>query len=173
MRWRKGKEGWTLIELVLVLVVVGILSTVVGLSLQSYGSIKLNNAVDKVVGDLRYAQQLAISTQIRHGLTVNSASQYTVHSNGTPDVAIQDPVNLGVNFVVNFDTYQHGELTGVTFTPTTPFCGGANGVMEFNSVGAPTDTNGNLLTCTSTITLSYSGSTKQITIAPNTGNLTY
>ncbi len=170
--WRE-EQGWTLIELVLVIVVLAILGIAVSISLQGYGTIKLNNVVDKVVGDLRYAQQLAISTQSRHGLTVNSTSQYTIHRNGTPDTAIQDPVNLGSSFVVNFDTYQQGQLAGVVFTSATPFCGGANSVMEFNSIGAPTDTNGTLLACTSTITLSYSGSTKQITIAPSTGNLTY
>ncbi len=170
--WRE-EQGWTLIELVVVILILAILGSFVTLSLQGYGSVKLNNAVDKVVGDLRYAQQLAISTQSRHGLTVNSTSQYTIHRNGTPDAAIQNPVNLGTNFVVNFDTYQQGQLAGVVFTAAAPFCGGAGSVMEFNSIGAPTDTNGTLLACTSTITLSYSGSTRQITIAPNTGNLTY
>ncbi len=168
-----AQKGFTLIELVLVIMLVAILGTVVAISLQGYGTIKLNNAVDKVVGDLRYAQQLAITTQNRHGITVNSTSMYTIHLNGTPDTAIQDPVNLGGSFVVNFDTYQQGQLAGVAFTVAAPFCGGAGSVMEFNSIGAPTDTNGTLLACTSTITLSYSGSTKQITIAPSTGNLTY
>ena len=172
VKWSR-RSGFTLIELVLVIVLMAILGVVVAVSLQGYSDIKLNHAVDKLVGDLRYAQQLAITTQSRHGMTVNSTSQYTIHRDGSPDAAIQDPVNLGSNFVVSFTTYQQGQLTGVVFTSATPFCGGANSVMEFSSIGAPTDTSGTLLACTSTITLSYSGSTKQITIAPNTGNLTY
>jgi hypothetical protein len=131
-----------------------------------------------VVGDLRYAQQLAISTQSRHGMTVDTTSQYTIHLDPA-DAAIQNPVNLGTTLVVNFDTYQQAQLSGVVFTSATPFfavaspCGGTGNQIEFNSIGAPTDTGGVLLACNSSLTLSYSGNNRTITIQQNTGNLTY
>jgi prepilin-type N-terminal cleavage/methylation domain-containing protein len=172
------ETGFTLIELVLTIIIVSILGAVVSIGLSGLSTARLDQAVNKVVSDLRYAQQLAISTQSRHGMTVNSTSQYTIHRDPA-DTAILDPANLGSNLVVNFNTYQQGQLAGVVFTSATPYyataspCGGTSTQIEFNSIGAPTDTNGNLLACTSTIMLSYSGNTHAITIQQNTGKLTY
>ncbi|MEK6577141.1 MAG: prepilin-type N-terminal cleavage/methylation domain-containing protein [Nitrospirota bacterium] len=166
----KAEKGFTLIELVIVIVLLGIIGVVVSLNLGGLSSIRVNNAIKKMVGDLRYAQQLAIATQSRHGLTIDSLQVYSVHKDtGGVDTDIKDPVNLGTDFIVNFDTYQQGQLTGVRFSSTTPFCGGS--VIEFNSIGAPTDTNGTLLACTSSI--GFAGSTSTILIEPNTGKLTY
>jgi Tfp pilus assembly protein FimT len=163
-----------LIELIMTILILAILSAVVSLSLTGLATTRLDQAVNKVVGDLRYAQQLAISTQIRHGMTIDpSALQYTIHRDGAPDTAVQNVINLGTTFVVNFPSYQQGQLTGVVFTSATPFCGGANSVIEFNSLGAPTTTAGAVLACTSSLTLSYAGNNRTITIQQNTGNLTY
>ena len=176
----QGQDGFTLIELVLVIIIVIILGAVVSLGLSGLSSIRLDQAVNKVVGDLRYAQQLAISTQSRHGMTVDpAATGYSMHIHdgavGTcgGETCMKDPINLGQDFIVNFDTYQQAQLAGVVFASATPFCGGANAVMEFNSIGAPTDTAGVLLACNSSLTLSYSGNNRTITIQQNTGNLTY
>jgi Tfp pilus assembly protein FimT len=166
------ESGFTLIELVLIIVVVAILGAVFTLILSGLSTAKVNNAINKVVADLRYAQQLSITTQSRHGLTIDSTAQYTVHRNVPPDTAVQDPVNLGSTFVVNFDAYQQNQLNGVRFSSSTPFCPGAtSNVIEFDKLGAPTDTVGTVLTCTSTI--GFAGTTRTITIAPNTGNITY
>ena len=165
------ESGFTLIEMVLVIIIVIILGAVLSLGLSSLSTVRLDNAVKKVVGDLRYAQQLAMTTRIRHGLELNSLTQYTVHQDLPPDTAIKDPVDLGSNFVVNFDTYQQGQISGVQFGSATPFCGG--GVIEFNAIGEPTDTNGTLLGCAASVVMNYSGNSRTITIEPNTGNLTY
>jgi len=166
------ESGFTLIELVLIIIVVAILATVITLNLSGLSSVKANNAVNKVVADLRYAQQLSITTQGRHGVTIDSTAQYTVHRDVPPDTAVQNPINLGATFVVNFDTYQQGQLSGVRFSSATPFCSGApSNVIEFDKLGAPTDTDGTVMTCTSTI--GFTGSSRTITIAPNTGNITY
>lgn len=169
------ESGFTLIELVLVIIIVIILGAVLSLGLSSLSTVRLDNAVKKVVGDLRYAQQLAMTTRIRHGMTVDpSAAQYTIHRDISPDTAIQDAINLGATFVVNFNTYQQGQLAGVVFTSATPFCAGApSNVVEFNSIGAPTDTDGAVMACSSNLMLSYSGNSRTITIQPNTGSLSY
>lgn len=181
------ESGFTLIELILIIIIVTILGAVITLNLSGLSDVRVSNAVNKVVGDLRYAQQLSITTQSRYGLTIDSAQQYSVHedcgldgicgnaddtalTSGT-DTLIKDPTNLGQNFIVNFTTYRQGQLSGVQFSSTTPFCGGAGGTLEFNSIGAPTDTSGNALNCVSTI--AFAGSTRTITIQKNTGNLTY
>jgi prepilin-type N-terminal cleavage/methylation domain-containing protein len=172
----KDEKGFTLIELVLTVIIVVILGAVVSLGLSGLSTSRVDNAVNKVVGDLRYAQQLAISTQNRYGMTVNTLTSYTIYR--TPATAVPDPSNLGQTLVVDFTTYQQAQLSGVQFSSITPFqttaCTGSGAsAIEFNSIGAPTDTGGTVLACTSTITLSYSGNNRTITIQKNTGNLIY
>ncbi|MBI3610610.1 MAG: hypothetical protein HY204_07920 [Nitrospirae bacterium] len=172
-------DGFTLIEMVLIIIVVAIMGAVIALNLSGLSDIKVSNAVNKVVGDLRYAQQLSITTQSRHGLTINAAQDgYSVHIHtggaglcgGEP--CIKDPTNLGLDFIVNFDFYQQSQLSGVRFSSPTPFCAGApSNVIEFDKLGAPTDTAGTVMNCTSTI--GFSGSSRTIMIEPNTGSLTY
>jgi len=167
-----NERGFTLIESVLVILLVFILAGVFALSLSGLATARLDNAVNKVAGDLRYAQQMAIGTQNRNGMTILSTTSYNIHvDNSGTDNNLQDPTNLSQPFVVTFASYQQGQLAGVQFSSTTPFCGGS--VIEFNSLGAPTDTNGTLLACNSSLTLNYSGNTHTITIQQNTGNLIY
>jgi prepilin-type N-terminal cleavage/methylation domain-containing protein len=167
-----SEKGFTLIELVLTLIIIILLGGSISLGLSSLSSARLDQAVNKVIADLRYAQQLAINTQSRHGMTVNSTGQYTIHRDLPPDTAVLNPINLGAPFVVSFSTYQQGQLSGVIFSSASPFCGGAGNVMEFNSIGAPTDTSGTVLTCNSSLTMSYGGNTRTIMIQQKTGNLT-
>ena len=174
-----GEEGFSLIEWVLVLVVIAILTAFVSSQIDSVNTIKLNNATSKVVADLRYVQQLSTSTRTRHGLTIESTQQYSIHvDNGGIDSYLKDPSKLGQNFVVDFDTYQQGQLNGVRFGSMTPFCSGPPGcatcgsVVEFDSLGSPTDTAGATL-CSTTITLTKSGAANQtLTIEANTGRVT-
>lgn len=178
MNISRREDGFTVIELVLIVVIVATLAATVGLGLSSLNTVKLNNAAGKVVADLRYAQQLATTTQGRHGLTIDSVQVYSVHRDtGGTDTDIQDPTNLGQNFVVDFDTYQQNQLQGVRFDSTTPFCTGAPGcatcgnTVEFNSLGVPTDTAGTPL-CSVPLVLTKSGASNQtITITPNTGQI--
>lgn len=174
MLWEE--KGFTLFEVVLIIIIAAILAAV-SLGTNSISTIRLNNAVGKVVADLRYAQQMAATTRSRHGLAINSAQQYTVHiDNAGVDTPIQSPTNLGQNFVVNFSTYQQGQLNGVQFNSTTPFCvapgcGVCGSVIEFDSLGVPTNSTGAPL-CDVTMTLTQSGApSKTVTIEANTGKI--
>ena len=168
-----NESGFTVIELVLVIIIVAVVGIVISLNLGGLDSITLNNAEKKLVGDLRYAQQLAITTGIRHGLRVDTASdmEYSLYMDDGAETPIKDPVNLGQDFIVNFNTYQQGQLAGVIFNPDSPFCSAAE--IEFNGIGAPTDDTGNPIACSPNITLQLSTETTTIAIQQNTGNLTY
>jgi|SRR5581483_3574408 len=180
----ESENGFTLIELVLAIIIVAILGSVVSLGLSGLSSARLNQAENKVIGDLRYAQQLAISTRTRHGLTIAAGgSGYSVHIDGgvAPflcggEKCIPDPINLGRDFIVDFNTYQQGQLAGVQFNSLTPFCpagcGACEATLEFNSRGAPTNTSGTEWACDVTVVLSKSGTANQtITITANTGKV--
>lgn len=188
------ERGFTLIELILVIIVLAILGAVVSIGINSLSTIRLNNAVGKVVADLRYAQQMAATTRSRHGITIDPAlqQQYSVRADcgidgvcgnaddtaqtAGVDTLIQDPTNLGNTFVVNFGTYQQGQLAGVQFNSLTPFCpagcGACQATLEFNGRGAPTDTGGVEWPCDVTVVLTHSGAADQtITITANTGKV--
>ena len=177
----KSEKGFMLIELIMTILILAILSALISLSLTGLATARLDQASNKVIADLRYVQQLAISTQTRHGLTIAAGGTgYSAHIEGgvAPflcggEKCIPDPVNLGQDFIVDFNTYQQGQLSGIIFSPAAPVCSGpGNNVVEFNSIGAPTDTKGTVLTCNSTLTLSYGGYTRTIIIQEKTGNLT-
>lgn len=186
------EKGFSLIELVIVIIVVAILATAASIGLNSLSTVRLNNAVGKVVADLRYAQQLSATTRSRHGMTALSIQSYRVHEDcgldgicgnaddaaqtaGT-DTPVKDPNNLGSNFDVDFNAYQQGQLSGVAFNSATPFCpagcGACQAQIEFSSLGAPADTSGNVYSCNVTVVLTRAGATNQtITIEANTGQV--
>lgn len=196
MKQNLGKKGFTLIELLLVIIVVAILAASINIGINSLNTIRLNNAVGKVVADLRYTQQLAATTRSRHGLTIDPAliQKYSGHidcgldgicgnadDTAAPslgvDTPIKDPVSLGPNFVVDFSSYQQSQFAGVQFNSLTPFCpagcGPCQATIEFNSLGAPTDTSGNVYTCNIAVVLTKTGTANQtITIEANTGKVT-
>lgn len=176
--WFYGEKGFTLIELVLVIVVVALLGISVNIGMNSLGTIRLNNAVGKVVADLRYTQQLSATTRSRHGLTIDSLQQYSGHiDNAGVNSPIKDPTNLGPTFVVNFDVYQQQQLNGVRFASATPFCTGPPGcaactsTIEFDTLGIPTNDSGTPL-CSVSLVLTRSGAANQtVTIEANTGKI--
>ena len=130
-------KGFTLVELVMVLVLIGIIAVVVTPNLGSVSSTKAPALADKLRADIRYAQNLA--------MTKNQA--YRVYFNGAPapnpgyavvyDTSggawssfgyAQDPA-AGGNLSIALNT---GQYAGIT-TSTPPV-----GYVEFNSVGAST-----------------------------------
>ena len=159
------------------MVIVATLLVMVKLASNGINAIKLNQAATKVVADLRYAQQLATTTRKRHGLTIQSAGGYSVHiDNSGEDAPVADAANIGQRFVVDFDTYQQGELKGVRFRTLTPFCKAprcsvCRAVMEFNGLGIPSDSEGSPL-CSGQIVLTQPGGGEQaIAFEANTGRI--
>ncbi|MBI5399882.1 type II secretion system protein [Candidatus Saganbacteria bacterium] len=163
------RQGFTLTELVIVLVIIGILAVVASLSLNSSKSVKLEAGTKKIIADLLYTRNLSLSTAKWYGMSfevapVNSYQVYT--TDGSSDTLVEDPSNLGKNFIVNLsDLYGGVNIVGVSI-------GGGNKV-EFHPYGRPfNDRSGAAIATTGLITLEYGGSTKTIFITPDTGVVT-
>jgi type II secretory pathway pseudopilin PulG len=159
------ERGFTLIEAILIVVLLSIIAITIATNLGGFSAIKLNAAAKKVASDLRYAQQLSTTKQIIHGIDF-SATGYTVYENDNPADPARDPQGGG-NFIVNFTS---GELAGVTVATTFP----ANDIVEFNAGGEALQEDGTLLPGGSnSITLSYQGQSRTLTIVPATGKVNY
>ena len=76
-------EGFTLVELVVVITLLGILSWLAYPSLAAIGEIRLDTAARRVVSDLRYAQNRAICSHTVHGVRFDvGEGRYTVYAEG-------------------------------------------------------------------------------------------
>src|SRR4030067_328647 len=125
------QRGFTLIELVMILMLIAILAAVAIPRFSSYGATKQGNAVLKIASDIRYAQNRATTTQQRsqvsftaNGYTVNSCSNYT---SSTCICAAWSPVKT-----IDLST-DYSEVTIATIV---------GNCLEFDSLGKPYLNNG-------------------------------
>jgi hypothetical protein len=129
--------------------------------------IKLDAAARRLAGDLRYAQSLAMSRRVIHGILFNPAlEKYTVFA---PNAAtpITDPADRARTMIVDYTsrTEFRGVLVQSAAFGTTPG-------VTFDYFGVPRDTAGVDLTSTGTVVLSYQGQTDTVFVAPQTGVVT-
>jgi MSHA pilin protein MshC len=121
-------KGFTLIELVMILVLVGIIAAVVTPRLGDVTTTNASAFADKLRADIRYAQNLAMTTSQRHRVYVNTAPGpapgYAV-VNAATGLVVMDPAGGNLSIVLNA-----GDYAGITVSP--------NAVIEFNSLGSPT-----------------------------------
>jgi len=142
--------GFTLIELIMVMLIIGIIGVLVMTPKSFLTQIRETDAASKIKSDIRYAQSLALSSQKRTKIVFNTAS-YSVtseNSSGGWDL-IKNPLTR-TDFSVNLaaDGYP-----GVNIT--TNF----GGSLIFDAAGRP-DTSG---------TINVGGTV--LTVVPNTGKV--
>ena len=151
----KSRQGFTMIEVIAVLVILGIIA-VVAVSRLGTDENDLIAQTDIVKAHLRFAQLKALSddTSASWGIAF-AAGSYALQRNGGAA-----SVNLpGENGATH--SFPSGvSITSVTVTPSQ--------TVYFNSWGSPVDASGNLLTANIKITLVQSVS-KAFLIYNNTG----
>jgi len=164
-----GAKGFTLIELVMVLLVVAILSVAIMTDLvSSVSSVRLEAAKWKLKSDIIYAQNLAVTQSINHGVIFDpDAETYSLYSQTTSNI-IDDPQTTAP-FTINYTTDPSFKGIGINSTsfgfPTT-------NRLEFDDYGRPySDAGITLLVDNGTIILGSGGSTVPITVTKNTGKV--
>ena len=137
-----SNHGFTLIEIIATLVVLGILASVAAVIFSSMDDEKLATEVEILKSHLRYAQSRAMTDNVSWGIAFsgNSYTLQRVGSESTPSLP-------------NDDSSTHKLQEGVTAS-TTP-------VVAFDNFGSP---GGGI-----SITLSAGGDSRTITITKNTG----
>ncbi len=135
------KRGFSMIELIMVIVIAGIMSAIALPRLASVSQIDLYNAARQAKSDIRYAQELAMGkyreTTITFGSNLNT---YTITSSG-PTLNKQLPPSSNVIFDA-----------------------GSTRIFTFNTAGEPITGGGG------TLTISSGGSSEQILVSNITGN---
>ena len=149
-----------MIELVMVIVIIVILVAVVSFS---SGTLRLTGAANKLMFDLRYAQQLAISRQVSCGASFNpSGNSYFVYVGDTGTLA-RDP-HRGSNLSIDFDT--DSDYSGISLVSTN-----FGNQISFDAAGAPYDSTSTILSSQGIITLQRGSTTQTVTIEANTGEV--
>lgn len=156
----RRRDAISLFELVIVIVIITVLGVWVVISIDSN---KLIGAANKLMFDIRYAQQLAISRQVFCGVSFNiTDNSYFVYV-GNISTKATDP-HSQADLVVNYNS--DNEYKGIDLVSTD-----FGDLVSFDYLGKPYDYNGVALFNQGSIILQLGSQTKTITIEPNTGEV--
>jgi len=141
----RHRGGFTLVELVMMIVIIGIIALAVMPKSTSGSRVRLESACQKIASDLRYAHEMSLAQQVRFGLSFDPGNEaYFVYRANVGTVAI-DPQTRN-NFNVSFITLN--EFKGIDIVSTN-----FSNKTEFDSTGAPYDGSGIILSSQGVITL--------------------
>jgi prepilin-type N-terminal cleavage/methylation domain-containing protein len=159
--------GFSLVELVVVIAIMGILAWVAYPRFAAVYEIKLGAASRRVAADLRYAQGRSIGDRQVHGILFEpSSARYTVFA-PTAASPVTDPADRGRPLRVDFTArteYQGVSIASASF-------GRTHGVT-FDYFGVPRDTAGVELSSPGRIVLRYQDTSDTIEVSPGTGKVT-
>ncbi len=172
---RQRDGGFTLIELIVVMAVLGLAAALVIPQMGSVQVLRVQAALQTVVSDLTFAQADAIAFQQRRAVVFDlENNRYRLVS--VPGSTIDEANTLyqpdsdastGGRYVVNLnvDRYAGARLTSSTFTTAAP--------LVFDDLGTPmADAGSDTPGSGGTVTISGSGQTWAVVVEPFTGRVT-
>lgn len=122
----RSEQGFTLLELLLVVSMLGVISLLFISYTGDVGNVSVDAASWKIQSDIRYAQQLATNKGTTHGVDFVRNGNYTVYS-GTTSTPVSDPLkhipmieslssfgdlSINNNYRVEFDKFGAPTLGG-------------------------------------------------------------
>ncbi|MEA3492766.1 MAG: prepilin-type N-terminal cleavage/methylation domain-containing protein [Candidatus Margulisiibacteriota bacterium] len=163
-----NRKAFSLIELIVVLGLIVVLAGVSMIALGSLGPVRVDAAAKRLAADLKYAQNLALTTSKWYGVSFEAdpVNLYTIYiTDGVTDTVIKDPSALQNDFSIDISNEYSGVIIDSVY-----FDGGNK--IEFHPLGYPyDDKNGSPLVNTGTVSVEFGGTTKTVIIIPNTGKI--
>lgn len=158
-------RGFTLAELIIVLVIISIIAAIAVPMYSSAAGVQLKTAANVIASDLEYAKSMAISTGQTYQVVFDTATESYSMKNSAGAV-ITHPVHIGANYIVNFAS--DSRLNKVDIVSTTF---GVGGTIKFDYLGTPYNGAGTILS-NGSILIRAEGNTMTIKIEPTTGYIT-
>ncbi len=94
-------EGFTLIELIMVIVLISILAVSVVPKFMDTSAISLQGGAALVVADIRYTQELAMSTHTSKTITFTTNDTYYTVNSQTMNLPSRVSISSGATFIFN------------------------------------------------------------------------
>jgi prepilin-type N-terminal cleavage/methylation domain-containing protein len=133
---RKTLPAFTLVEVIMVLIVIGIIAAITVPLYVSAASTQLRTAADMIASDLEYAKSMAISTGKSHSVVFDtSAESYSIKDSDGQVIA--HPVHVGADYAVSFANDSRLDKVDIV---STNF--GVADAVSFDNLGAPSDGSG-------------------------------
>jgi prepilin-type N-terminal cleavage/methylation domain-containing protein len=166
--------GFTLIEIIIVVVILGIAAVIAVPMLSSAADMKVRAAANRIAADLEYAKGLAVTHQTGYAVVFNPANEsYDIrkYPYGTGNI-ISNPVRSGSSYVVNFAADSNFERVNIV---SADFDSDSDKAVTFDYLGTPYHglgiASGNVLN-SGRITLTVDDFTVYVDVEPMTGYVT-
>jgi len=130
---RTHHNGFTLIEILIVAVIIAIAAMIAIPMMTSAGSMQIRSAANMIAADLEYAKSMAISRQKIYAVVFNESTEsYQIEdTNGL----IHHPVKKGFPYVVNFSNDSRLDKVGIA---DVDFDSDSRHTITFDYLGSPT-----------------------------------
>ena len=153
----RRSRGFTISELLMVVVILGIMAMTAGMTASGAGEIPLNMVETQIRDAVEISQALARSTRLAHGVVFEIATERmaVVDETGTPVI---DPLRRG-DYVIDFTA--PNQPSGVDIRSTD--FGAAGAAILFDPQGAALTSGSLVITC--------KGSSRTLTLDRATGGL--
>jgi len=124
-----SKKGFTLIELIVVITIVGLFTGIASVSVdQTNSTTRLSNAAYRALSDVRYAQEVAMTKKRAVDVHITPGSNRYWATFTDDGSYLPSPMGSG-----NLDvTFNQGDYNGVTIASS-----GLGGLLSFTTTGAP------------------------------------
>ena len=165
------RSGFTLIEILMVVVILGIASAVILPEMSSRDDQRCASAARTLMADLLYAQNRSIAYQTRHYVQFNIATntwQVMVDSGGSPGSVITNPIS-GMPYA---NTVGTGALSKVSLNSVN-FDG--NTTISFDQMGVPyswSAAGGNVAMISGSIVFKAGTNQMTVQVSPYSGEIT-
>ncbi len=154
--------GFTVIEILIVVVIIAIVAMTVIPIMSSAASVQIRSASHMIMADLEYAKSMSISRGEQFSVVFDKTTErYSIEDQG--GAVIPHPVRKGFDYVIDFRNdgrLDKVDIVDVDFDTTSE--------VKFDYLGSPYNGNGTPLN-NGVISLQAGGITMTVTVEPVTG----